>query len=160
MRFHQFAGSTRPDFSTIGTLGRVPDLFLHYTHSDDQVRSILADGFDLGRFGQTGRKYRAYEMTRFDPRGVYAVAFEGYVDQARPFVLFRLFGDANMLSRPDTSHPGEGENIKEELARLCGCTGARLTARLLSAGIDVIQSLSEFIILDPAMIRIVRTSLD
>lgn len=143
-----------------GTITTGPEWYLHYTHTEEQLKSILQNGFDLKHFGYTAKKFNSHEWAKNDPSGVYATEFTGieHVDNYRPFVIFYLRPLPNMLTRP-TNMPGESDNLKDELARTYGCTGTKLTNILLKANIQVIHSIYEYIILDPRRIQIAESSL-
>jgi hypothetical protein len=142
-----------------GTITHGPDLYIHYAHTDAQIRSIVQNGFDLKKFGYTAKLFRQPDLAVSDPRGVYALSFEP-TDRPldRPYIIFKLEPAPNVLSRPDTT-PGWSADIKSELARAFGVSGAKLSQFVLKAGIQVIHSNGEFIILDPSRIRIVKTSI-
>lgn len=141
------------DPHSFGVIGPGPDLYVHFTHDEESARSIIKNGFDLRRFGETAKRFGMASMAANDPAGVYAVEKGDYVPD-RPHVIFRV-SNARVLSRPDSKYPGESADLKTELARATGKRGKPLSDILLKNGVDVLHSTSEFIILDPRKIVII-----
>lgn len=106
MRYQEILEAVRPDPREFGEIGPGPALYLHYTHTPAQVRSILANGFDLKKFGFTARNLNMGDLAVSDPRGVFATE---YMDNGRfaerPYVVFKLAPGTRVLTRPG-KHPG------------------------------------------------------
>lgn len=164
MKLHEVAPSRflaeAVDPHQFGTITHGPEWYLHYTHTDDNIRSIMQRGFDLSMSGYTAKKFNSHEWAKNDPAGVFATEFEGieHVDKWRPFVIFQMQPLPNVLTKP-TSLKGESDNLKDQLAHAYNCRGKKLSNILLKANIQVVHSIFEFIILDPSRIRVVETSL-
>lgn len=159
MRYREILEAKLPDPREFGEVGPGPALYLHYTYTAAQVRSILANGFDLKKFGHTARKLNMGEFAVNDPRGVFATEYQDngrFAD--RPYVVFKLPQGTRVLTKPG-KHPGWSEDLKADLSRLYGASGAKFARILLGAGIQVLHSQAEFIILDPSLITVVAYSL-
>lgn len=160
MRYAEIMEAALPDPRTLGEVTSGPDVYLHVTDSDASLRSILAGGLDLKRFGATVKRTRQPDLARFDPKGVYATAHEpGYEPKDRPWVIFRLEPIPVVLGRPEANDAGYSALRKEDLHDAYGATGAALTKLLLRGGIQVVHSAFEFIVLDPARIKIIGSSI-
>jgi hypothetical protein len=163
MRVRDLLEAKLPDPRTLGEIVQGPEFYLHVTHTEAQVRSIVAHGFDLGKFGFTARKLNMREFAAKDPRGVFATMHNPKrLPDGKPYVVFRISPRPNVLSRPDARYgraDGYGADLKSELFDLYGFGGAKLTKILLAHDIQAVQSTSEFIILDPSRIEIVACSI-
>lgn len=147
------------DPHSFGSISHGPDRYLHYAHTDEQIRAIEQHGFDLKHFGFTAKKFNAHEWAKDDPYGVFATEFPGlkHVDRFRPFVIFEIVPRPNVLSQPDGR--GASANLRGELINAYGFGGKQLSALLLKHDIQVLHSIFEFIILDPSRIKILETSM-
>ena len=136
------------DPSSLGRLTHdLPPLFFHFTHEQEMVDSIVHHGFDLRKFGLTGRKFNVPDMTRYDPAGVYCqdaseIANRGY----QPWLTFSLTGHPLALTSPHA--------FFRDLATAYSCVGNALSAKLRRQGISVVQNVREFVILDPRLIKL------
>jgi hypothetical protein len=149
---------TKLDPHDFGVITKGPDLYLHYAHSADQIQSIVSRGFDLRHFGLTAKKYHQKDLMVHDPRGIFALDVH-QPDTTRPYVIFRLEPTPNVLTRPDPKYPDMSAELKRELAEAYGFAGAKLAKVLLKANIHVLHSTSEYIILDPTRVVVVKSSL-
>lgn len=144
MRFSEISRN----LSSLGDLTTdLPTTFLHYTHDETMLRSIIKNGFTLDRFGETGKRFDVTSITQHDPAGIYAVALEwqGKPDN-RPWVTFTLSGNPTALvSRHYMFH---------NLNRAFQASGEELRMKLLAANISVIRSVNEWVVLDLSVIRI------
>jgi hypothetical protein len=164
MRYHELIEAQIPDARSLGVITIGPEYYLHTTHTPAQVRSIVANGFDLKKFGLTARKLNMEEFAAKDPRGVFATAHnpERALPEGKPYIVFKIDPRPRVLSRPDARYgqtDGYGADLKTELFDLFGFAGQKLTKILISQGIDAIQSTGEYIILNPANIVIVGSSI-
>jgi hypothetical protein len=144
-----------------GEIVQGPDLYLHFTKNNASLAAILKGGFNLRYFGATAKQYGLPELAANDPKGVYATAYDGYAIGAdRPYVIFSLAAPANVLMKKGAGFEryGEGDDLKTPMAAYYGCIGDKLSKILLRDNIQVLASGSEYIILDPKLIRIERSS--
>lgn len=165
MRYHELLEAQIPDAHSLGEITMGPEFYLHTTHTPAQVRSIVANGFDLKKFGFTAKKLNMQEFAAKDPRGVFATAHNP--DRARlpddkPYIVFKIDPRPRVLTRAHDRYgrtDGYGADLKRELFDLYGFAGTKLTKILLAQGIDAVQSTGEYIILNPANIVVVATSI-
>lgn len=141
--------ATKVNLAKLGQLTRnLPDKFFHFTHDLDMLHSILQDGFDLSRFGYSGRKFNAEEITRFDPAGVYCQDLSEVESRNyRPWLIFRLKGRPQALTSPFHFMP--------DLAKDFAAVGDKLRQKLLAQDVQVIGNVREWIILDLKLIEII-----
>jgi glutaredoxin-related protein len=147
---------TKVDLRSFGKIGPAPKKYLHYTNSSKQLQQILQNGFSTRFFGQTAKKLNQLDLAKNDPVGIYALSMDDeqlFIDKNRPWVIFTLTGSPMALSNPNSVN-----GLKHDLAAACGFAGKRLTNALIKAGIDVLLSNSESIILDLSKIRILESS--
>jgi hypothetical protein len=158
MRYSEIVEAQTLDPRDLGEITSGPDLYLHVTDSEASLRSILARGFDLRRFGATAKRTRQHDMAQHDPRGIYATAYEpGYEPRDKPWVVFAVEPAPAVLAIPDG--PDHSDLQKSDLVAAYGAPGATLSKALLRGGVQVVHAGFEFIILDPKRIRIVKSSL-
>jgi hypothetical protein len=134
----------------------IPKKLIHTTHTPEMARSIEQNGFDLKRFGYTGRKFKTPNwLTQNDPTGVYTLAAESGEDkyETRPFVLLK----ANIRKALYMEETSSNTNSKKELSALFGGkTKAALRKALLRLGYDaVLRKGSEQIILNPQVLTVI-----
>lgn len=140
-------------------LAEAPPSLLHHAPSAAAVAAILRDGFDLRRWGQTAKLHRVPHLARHDPCGVFCTEItEGHVlDSGRPWLAFRLRKGAVALR---TGAEGEELDIKEMLSHAYGASGRPLTRILRRHGVDAVRSTFEWVVLDPAGLEFLGSSLD
>lgn len=136
--------------------GEIPIRLIHTTHTADMVRSIQKSGFDLKRFGYTGRKFRVNKrLTRFDPTGIYTLDASGNQDkyETRPYLILKA-----AIRKALYMEQLDGTNLKQELSRLFGDkTKGALRKALMRLGYDAILCKgSEQIILDPSILTVIK----
>jgi hypothetical protein len=136
----------------IGTLTQdLPKRFFHFTHDQSMVDAIAKNGFDLNKFGFTGKKFNMPDLTKYDPAGVYCQdAAEIMNSNFQPWVIFELIGHPTALASRHV--------FFKDLAEHYGCVGKRLSQKLLQQGIQVVQNVREFVILDTKIIHILDWS--
>lgn len=154
MSFHRWLSEVeqRPDPASLGALTYdLPTLFFHFTHDQERVESIVANGFSLRHYGFSGKKFNVPDVTRNDPAGIYCQdAAEIANNRYRPWVTFRLIGRPRALT--------SRFYLFRDLADAYGCVGRQLTGKLLKQDIQVLQSVREFVILNPSIIELVDWS--
>ena len=141
-----------------GGLGKWRDTFIHFTDEPADAAAIAKHGFDLKKFGRTGRKYAAAtHLTEHDPRGVYAHAWKDGAEAwggGKPYVIFTVPVARAIYWDNDPDHAPCGKAIISQIHG--GKTGAALSKALLKDGIQAIFSKhSEQIILDTSGIEFV-----
>jgi hypothetical protein len=136
----------------------IPRLFYHKTTDRADILSIQRNGFDLSKFGRTGRRCHMQHCCLFDPKGVYCLALDNYQQteyDKRPYVIFQAH-----ISKAIVVEEKSGSLIspKQCLSHYFGNkTGGRLTNFLQKKGYQaILRPHSEQIIFDPSIIRIVR----
>jgi len=139
-------------------LHEIPKLFIHRTENKKDALSIQKYGFNLKKFGRTGKKTRQFSLCQFDPKGVYAIDINSPNDElnsydSRPYVIFTANISKALLIEEKTF-----VNAKLCLSKYFNFnTGGKLTNMLLKRGYQaVIRPDSEQIILDPKIITIIK----
>lgn len=147
---HPVLAKSTFDFSPYGTLTTdLPKYLLHYTKKKEDLDSILKSGFDLKRFGRTGKEANQPDMIKHDPAGIYLTELDpNYVDYYRPFVICTLKGHPTALVSKET----HGNELKVLISKATGLSGKPLTTFLLKHNIQVVKSLYEWIVLDPNLL--------
>lgn len=117
--------------------------------------SIIQQGFHLKKFGQTAKQYKS-DLGDFDPAGVYLTEYNqgDFLDPKRPYLIVSLRGNPKALVSKTN------ENLKRILAKDFNAVGKKLSEILLKGGIQIVNSLQEWIILDPTLIKIEFTNLN
>jgi len=149
MRFDQWLLQNTSDIRD-ALPGEIPKLFIHQTNSEEDMKSIVQQGFNLGLFGKTSKLYRFQDM--YSPKGVFALEYENGMENytSRPYVIF----SAN-INKALYFEDFDGKEVLYK--QLDSKSPSDFRNKLLKLGYQaVLRHDSEQIILDPNIIKIIR----
>ena len=135
----------------------IPRFFIHRTEKKEDALSILHNGFNLNKFGRTGRQTRQTQLCNYDPKGVYALDMNYPEEElnsydTRPYVIFT----ANISKALVIEEKGITD-AKMCVSQYFGKIGAQLRNLLMKKGYQaILRPKSEQIILDTNIITIVK----